>query len=90
MITYNVRSRFFHLKDEAEIYRKSMGLEPRHTRKIYVRNRVELAKLLDALCDRKRDAPIGLTEAADSARSQDDIPGCVPKFLRADWGYPAD
>ncbi|MEM7303733.1 MAG: hypothetical protein AAF468_21855 [Pseudomonadota bacterium] len=87
MITYNVGHSFFHHKGDAETYRKALKLPPKATRKIRVRNSEELSQLLHAICNKDQEAPMGLGEAAMIARTKNDIPGCVPKFLREGWGY---
>ena len=51
MIIYNVKRRWFTEKVEAERYRISEGLKPVATAKLEIRDRVDLANLLNMLCE---------------------------------------
>lgn len=90
MIVYNVRRRFFTMKDDAETYRKAEGLKPAATIRVEVDSRDDLAALLNALCEPGADPvaeanlpatdPAALVDRAFVAPSTD-IPACVPLFL---------
>jgi hypothetical protein len=51
MIVYNVLRRWFTEKVEAERYRIAEGLKPAATAKLDIRDRVDLANLLNMLCE---------------------------------------
>lgn len=80
MIVYNVERNFFDKKSDAETARKAAGLKPAATLKIEVRNRVELAALLNQLCALR--SPAG--EPAPSLPAVDECVD-VPKFIRDGW-----
>ena len=93
MIVYNVKRRWFAMKEHAERARKATGLRPDALRTIRVENREELAWLLDALCEPTSDkamlAATGLSPAQADAllddahiMVSDDL--IVPKFMRDD------
>ncbi|RTM09663.1 MAG: hypothetical protein EKK31_05315 [Hyphomicrobiales bacterium] len=90
MIVYNVGRRWFSLKADAETYRIGQKLPPDATIRISIVDRVQLASLLDALCE--PPAP-GDTAAAgttpvparviDQAYVDPDFE--IPRFLRESW-----
>lgn len=69
MIVYNVKRRFFDMKQDAEAYRRAEGLPPPATAKIEITDRRELAALLNELAEplpagvRPEAAAIGVTPA---------------------------
>lgn len=87
MIVYNVQRRWFTLKSDADTHRVSAGLKPVATAKIEVRDRDDLAALLNALCAPPTDGTdIVPTEVLDRAYvpALQAIPDCVPDFLLTD------
>lgn len=84
MIVYNVKRRFFAMKDEAEAYRKFEGLKPDALIKIEITHRDQLAALLNGLCDPPaKGAPKGFpapSKVIDEAYVQSDFD--VPQFIR--------
>ena len=89
MIVYNVKRRFFAKKDDADAYRRELGLKPAELSKIEVWSRDELASLLTALAE-PTAANIDATPAEcvpeavfDNAYVPTDRD--VPKFLRESW-----
>ncbi|ESZ33838.1 hypothetical protein [Mesorhizobium sp. L2C067A000] len=89
MIVYNVKRRWFTMKNDAEAYRKAEGLPPSGTYTLRIDDRDDLADLLNGLC--------GLGAQIDSAnpdpppvvveRNQitNNPPDCVPLFLVKEW-----
>lgn len=94
MIVYNVKRKWFTLKNDAERYRIAEGLTPEHTLTIEVDGRMRLAALLNALCEpplpgqRVEQAVVATPELIDRAYvpADRDIPDYIPKFLLKDWG----
>jgi hypothetical protein len=96
MIVYNVDRRFFSEKSDAEAFRKRLGLKPSATLKIAIDSRIDLAGLLNALCDPAGHAaiaakaplpePIAPPPLLDRAYvdAQLTVPDCVPLFLIKD------
>lgn len=84
MIVYNVGRRFFSMKENAETYRKQIGLRPEATIKIDISHRDQLAALLDGLCyPPKNGAPEEFPAPAsiiDDAYVSSDVD--VPAFVR--------
>lgn len=92
MIVYNVKRKWFTLKNDAERYRIAEGLTPEHTLTIEVDGRMRLAALLNALCEPplpgqtvSEPATAELVDRA-YAPADRDIPDYIPKFLLKDWG----
>jgi hypothetical protein len=90
MIIYNVKRRWFTEKAEAERYRVEAGLKPAATAKLEIRDRVDLANLLNMLCEPPQPGarivapatPEIIDRAAVGALSFDYIERhVVPKFL---------
>lgn len=87
MIVYNVKRRWFDRKSEAEQYRIAEKLPRGATLKIGIRDRVQLAALLNALCEPPLPGVAPATEAEwvpasvmDDAFVDPDLD--IPKFLR--------
>lgn len=91
MIVYNVKRRFFAKKEDADAYRRELGLKPAELNKVEVWSRDELASLLTALAEPTAaniaavaTKPAIAPEAAiDNAYIPTDKD--VPKFLRESW-----
>lgn len=87
MIVYNVKRRWFDMKNDADDYRRAESLPPAATAKIEICDRKELAALLNALCEPQAAAvETALAEVVDRAYVDPyvNIPDCVPAFLRKD------
>lgn len=89
MIVYNVKRRWFAMKDEAETYRKAEGLKPAATAKVEISNREELAALLNLLCEPSpaaaAAAPAVPAAVVDRAYVEPDTGDDeIPLFLRRD------
>lgn len=89
MIVYNVQRRWFTMKNDADTYRRTEGLPPAALATLRIDTRDELAALLNGLCGLQPDhtAMIVIDKIAEPAvitRAQitDEIPDCVPLFLR--------
>lgn len=95
MIVYNVRRRWFTMKNDAEGYRKLLGLPPSATYTLRIDDREGLAALLNGLCGGPEpivpdDQPVTATEVAlreviHRAQVTNDPPDFVPAFLVKDW-----
>jgi hypothetical protein len=90
MIVYNVKRRWFTMKADAEAYRKAEGLPPSATFKLDIRDRDDLAALLNGLCGMVAFVPpVPLAavppEVLERSRVVDNPPDCVPQFLVKDW-----
>lgn len=87
-ITYNVDRRWFADKGEAEAYRKQLGLKPDATLKLEIKDRDDLAALLNALCEAKPVETIAPAVLIDRAfvPVETRIPDCVPDFLLRSHG----
>lgn len=92
MIIHNAGRKFFALKSDAEKHRVSLGLKPGETNTLNVRNREDLANLLNGLC-----ALEGTSAGNSMARerfSGGDLPivasdADVPAFIKASFAkYP--
>lgn len=88
MIVYNVKRKWFPMKGDAETYRKSEGLPPDATTKIDVRDRDQLAALLNGLCEppAKGETPANFPapeKVIDDAYVMPDKD--IPPFLRESW-----
>jgi len=94
MIVYNVKRRWFTMKNDADAYRKAEGLKPAAIVALRIESREELAGLLNALCGagevEAMQANTVLTGPAIlppevNARAQVspliDVPDWIPKFL---------
>ncbi len=90
MIVYNVQRRWFAMKIDAEKYRIREKLPPDATIKIGIDGRLQLAALLDVLCE----PPVSTAEGAarcgsvperliDNSSVDPDLD--IPKFLRDSW-----
>lgn len=98
MIVYNVKRRFFAKKDDADAYRRELGLKPAELNRVEVWSRDELAALLTALAEPTaaniaavastlREGPLAVTVAPEAVIDNAYIPTDrdVPKFLRESW-----
>lgn len=92
MIVYNVKRRWFTMKNDADGYRKAEGLKPDAVNTLRIDDRDDLAGLLNALCE--QEPPVApLLVAADVApvieRAQVspeiEVPDFIPRFLVEDW-----
>lgn len=90
MIVYNVQRRWFAMKGDAEKYRVREKLPLDATMKISVEDRIQLAALLDALCEPPASPAEGATRVAtvperiiDHSFVDPDLD--IPKFLRDSW-----
>ena len=89
MIVYNVGRGFFELKSDAETQRKAEGLKPGATIKIEIKDRSQLAALLNGLCalePERAQAAIGNAGTLDVFGPNEPplVPADadIPKFLR--------
>jgi hypothetical protein len=91
MIVYNVKRRWFTMKNDAEAYRKAEGLPPSGTYTLRIDDRDDLAALLNGLCgiteepgqpDKMEPAPHPVIERNQITNTP---PDCVPLFLVKDW-----
>jgi hypothetical protein len=89
MIVYNVGRRWFGLKADAETYRISEKLPPDAATKITILDRIQLATLLNALCEPPpankavADKPSVPARVINQAFVDPDLE--IPKFLRESW-----
>jgi hypothetical protein len=95
MIVYNVERRWFTEKVAAEKYRVLSGLKPSATLKLDIKDRKDLASLLNALCVSPVQGFKGagastpeVNELIDRAYvdPDKDIPDFIPDFLLKDYG----
>lgn len=96
MIVYNVKRRWFAMKSDAEAYRRQEKLPPDATFTLKIEERESLASLLNGLCgiEAPQQAMFATLPHAELPRVRemlkrdsvmDDIPDCVPDFLRREW-----
>lgn len=78
MIVYNVANRFFTMKADANDYRVEQKLPPAALNKLSIQDRVQLAALLDGLCNAEPPAPV-------TCEANVNIPDFIPKFIARDW-----
>lgn len=93
MIVYNVKRRWFTMKNDAEAYRRAEGLPKGSTFKLDIRDRDDLAGLLNGLCA-ERGALVKVPDGEDVRAYgdmlqrntiTDDVPDFVPDFLANEW-----
>ena len=89
MIIYTSGHDFFAMKNDAEKNRISLGLPPAATVKIVIETRSDLVALLNGLTwqPEKRDPAVKAMVPDTVAITTDDIPDCVPDFLKRSWGH---
>lgn len=92
MIVYNVERAWFPMKNDAEAYRRKLGLKPDANFKLVIESREELAALLNGLMGLKApDVPEGAVLEPEVApaevvkRNQVEVPADVPIFLVKEW-----
>lgn len=89
MIVYNVKRRWFTMKNDAEAYRKAEGLPPSATYKLHMESRDDLAALLNGLCGLGPEIDGANPEPPPVVAERNQItntpPDCVPLFLLRDW-----
>lgn len=92
MIVYNVAHLWFPMKNDAEAYRRSLGLKPDALFKLEIHQREELAALLNGLVGLKApEAPAGAVLEPPPAppevleRSKIEVPSFIPDFLVKQW-----
>lgn len=99
MIVYNVKRRWFSMKNDAEAYRRGEKLLPEATFKLVIESREELADLLNGLCGTEAapaSPPVSplftnavaqepIREVLTRNVVRDDVPDFVPKFLADEW-----
>ncbi|RWM84289.1 hypothetical protein [Mesorhizobium sp.] len=96
MIVYNVKRRWFTMKNDAEAFRKAEGLPPSATYTLRIESRDELAALLNGLTALSDPAaPKGTFQTLPMGSPEDDMiqrnqitdtpPDCVPLFLVREW-----
>lgn len=91
MIVYNVKRRWFPMKNDAEAYRKAGGLPPAATYTLRIDDRDELAALLNGLCgiephhEIEGCPPPAPAEVIERNQVTNDPPDCVPLFLVREW-----
>jgi len=101
MIVYNVERCWFPMKNDAEAYRRQLGLKPDANFKLVIETREELAALLNGLMGLKPEPaaeaeaepppPAGaVLEPAPAPkevveRNVIEVPSYVPKFLAEAW-----
>lgn len=98
MIVYNVKRRWFTMKNDADTYRKAEGLKPDALATLRIDDRVELAGLLNALCGAGEvEVMQAKTVLAGPSLVPEDVviraqvspeievPDFIPKFLVEDW-----
>jgi hypothetical protein len=91
MKVYNVKRRFYALKEDAESCRKALGLKPNATIPLSITNREGLAAFLTGLCeptladmpDVKKVLPAKVVDDA-YVEPTFDVPSYVPLFLIKD------
>ncbi|TIW39833.1 MAG: hypothetical protein E5V72_25260, partial [Mesorhizobium sp.] len=92
MIVYNVDRAWFPMKNDADAYRRQLGLKPAALATIRIDTREELAAFLNALMGLKRDAPEAEVPAGAVLepqvvapevieRNYVEVPDFVPLFL---------
>lgn len=86
MIVYNVARAWFPMKNDAEAYRRQLGLPKEALFKLEINHRDELAALLNGLCGLKADEIAGAiteTEVPPEVieRNYIEVPDYVPRFL---------
>ena len=96
MIVYNVKRRWFPMKNDAEAYRRSEGLPPAALYTLRIDNRDELAALLDTLCGAVvppaaenittggLEVPTEVLERA-AVPAEVEVPDYIPAFLVKAW-----
>lgn len=90
MIVYNVKRRWFTMKIDAETYRRTEGLPPSATFKLDIRDRDDLAGLLNGLCGQEPPAAPLMDDPQVAPVIQrniitDEPPDFVPLFLVREW-----
>ncbi len=92
MIVYNVARGWFPMKNDAETYRRQLGLKPDANFKLEIHTREELAAFLNGLMGAKApEAPAGAVLEPVIAppevieRNVVEVPDYVPKFLAEAW-----
>jgi hypothetical protein len=100
VIVYNVKRRWFAMKGDAEAYRRSEKLPPEATFTLKIEERESLAALLNGLCGIEPPPFVAagafstlpnveplprVAEMIVRNSVMDDIPDCVPQFLRREW-----
>lgn len=88
MIVYNVKRRWFTMKNDAESYRRAEGLPPSATYKLEITDRDGLAALLNGLCGAEPQSaitPVPPPEVIERNQITDQPPDFIPKFLVEDW-----
>ncbi|MDV2964983.1 hypothetical protein RZ532_03285 [Nitratireductor aquimarinus] len=88
MIIYNVERSWFPMKNDAEKYRKELGLKPDALHKLTINDRDELAALLNGLVALKREElPAGAVTEPQVAPAKVvnqniiEVPDYIPHFL---------
>lgn len=83
MICHNVDHRFFALKSDAITYARSVNKTDDDLNKIEIKDRYQLAELLDMLCVPVEDRPI--ERQTDALSDENKAPDCVPQFIINSW-----
>ncbi|TIQ65441.1 MAG: hypothetical protein E5X41_14865 [Mesorhizobium sp.] len=88
MIVYNVKRRWFTMKNDAEAYRRAEKLPPSATFTLRIDSRDDLASLLNGLCGVFSPAiveDLAPAEVIEGNQITDQPPDFVPRFLVEDW-----
>ena len=89
MIVYNVKARYFPMKEDTEAYRKQEQLPPAATAKIVINDRDDLAAFLNGALGAPAEKATRLTNQAAAVAAYVPEPEInedwVPKFIREDW-----
>lgn len=91
MIVYNVKRRWFTMKNDAEAYRRAEKLPPSATFTLRIDSRDDLAALLNGLCGIENEpATAGNIEplphpVIENNQITNQPPDFVPRFLVEDW-----
>ncbi len=89
MIVYNVQRRWFTMKSDAEIHRRTLKLPPRALYTLRVDDREDLADLLNGLCGAGPQIdganPNPPPEVIERNQITNEPPDFVPRFLVKDW-----
>ncbi|CAM5598833.1 hypothetical protein MAUB1S_10127 [Mycolicibacterium aubagnense] len=90
MIVYNVKRRWFTMKNDAEAYRKAEGLPPSATYKLVIEDREDLAAFLNGITDvniMHRYVETAGEQVPEEvlARCEASDPDFIPRFLVEDW-----
>ena len=92
MLVYNVARCWFPMKNDAEAYRKQLGLPKDALSKLVIDDRDQLAALLNGLVglvpeERPPTAPVEPAPAPPEvlSRNRIEVPDFIPKFLVESW-----